>query len=307
MSPFFSNRRLIALLVSLIFLVGIIGYSMSEQRSLSSPEQFIQDSVGVAQSVFTRPAYWASNAMDTIGDIRNVYEENQALKAQLDSHAAVLVERNELERRNEELEDAMELRNGLNDYTVYPAMIIQRSPDRWDEMVGINKGAQDGIAEEMAVITSSGLVGKVREVSQFSATVQLLSNQNAANRISAVADTGSGVYGFIEGIDEESGNLRFTKIDMEAELEAGQTVSSSGLGGIFPSGLTIGEITEVEEDEYGLSQTALVEPAADMQSLDYVMVLERESGSLDEEIEEEEPDIPEELDEEESGAGESEE
>ncbi|TVP84508.1 MAG: rod shape-determining protein MreC [Alkalicoccus sp.] len=288
MNPFFSNRRLIVLLVCLIFLVGLIGYSLSEQRTLSWPEQFVQDSVGVVQSAFSRPAYWVSNSLDAVGDIRDVYRENQVLKSQLEEHASVLVERNQLEERNAELEEALELESDLSDYTSHQAMVIQRSPDRWNERIGLNVGAQDGITEDMAVVTSAGLVGKIREVSQFTSTVQLLSDQDASNRISARTDGEDTAFGFMEGIDEESGHLRFTKIDMEIEVEEGDIVSTSGLGGIFPSGITIGEIVSVQSDEYGLSQTALVEPSADSHQLDYVTVLDREAPGGEDNSEEEE-------------------
>lgn len=303
MSPFFSNRRLIVLLVCLIFLVGLIGYSLSDQRNLSWPEQFVQDSVGTVQSVFSRPAYLLSNSIDAVNDLRNVYQENQVLKSHLDEYASLQVELGELQRRNEELEAAFEMEEDLLDYSVRNAMVIHRSPDRWNELVGINQGAQHGIEEDMAVMTSEGLIGKIREVSQFSSSVQLLSDQDAANRISAMVDADETVYGFMEGIDEESGHLRFTKIDVDVEIEEGQTVSTSGLGGVFPDGLVIGEIVDVETDEFGLSQTALVEPSANFYHIDYVMVIERSASSMENfdavEETEEEAEVEEQLEEEE--------
>ncbi|NJP36760.1 rod shape-determining protein MreC [Alkalicoccus luteus] len=294
MSPFFSNRRLIVLLVCLIFLVGLIGYSLSDQRGLSWPEQFIQDSVGTVQSVFSRPAYMISNAVDSVNELRNVYEENQMLRSHLDEYAALQSELTQLQRRNDELEEAMDVQDNLLDYSVRNATVIHRSPDRWNELIGINLGAQHGIEQDMAVITSQGLIGKIRDVSQFSSSVQLLSDQDANNRISAMAESDDEtIYGFMEGIDDETGHLRFTKIDVDIEVEEGMIVSTSGLGGVFPDGLTIGEIVDVTTDEYGLSQTALVEPAADYYHLDYVMVIERGASqtSLFDELDEEEEDM----------------
>lgn len=281
MSPFFSNRRLIVLLVCLIFLVGLVGYSLSEQRNLSWPEQFVQDATGAVQSIVSRPSYLLSNSFEALHEIRDVYQENQVLKSHLDEYAALQVELGELQRRAEELENTVGMEEDLMDYTVRNAMVIHRSPDRWNELVGINQGAQHGIEVDMAVITSQGLIGKVREVSQFSSSVQLLSDQDAANRISAMVDADETVYGFMEGIDDETGLLRFTKIDIDVEIEEGQIVSTSGLGGVFPDGLVIGEIAEVSSDEFGLSQTALVEPTADFYHLDYVMVIERGASSME--------------------------
>ncbi|MCE7793505.1 rod shape-determining protein MreC [Salipaludibacillus sp. CUR1] len=286
MSPFFSNKRLIILLVCMIILVALIGYSMSDRKTLSWPEQFVADTVGTVQSAFSIPAHLAAGFFENVRDMRNLYTENQVLKSHLDEFASLQVELNQLRRKNEELEGALDLQDDLDlmDYTVRSAMVIHRSPDRWNELVGINKGAQDGIEEDMAVMTSQGLIGKVKQVSQFSSSIQLLSDQDITNRISAMADGDESIYGFIEGIDNESGYLQFTKLDIDAELETGQTVSTSGLGGVFPEGLMIGEIVDYENDEYGLTQTAYIEPSANFYHLDYVMVVERGAPTLEDDI-----------------------
>lgn len=290
MTPFFSNKRLIVLLVCMIILVGLIGYSMSERRDLSWPEQFVTDTVGWVQTAFSGPAHFVAGFFENMNDMRNLYEENQVLKSHLDEYASLQVELNELRRRNDELEGAIDLQDDLDlmDYTVRSAMVHQRSPDRWNEQIGINKGSQNGIEENMAVMTSGGLIGKIDQVSQFSSTIQLLSDQDINNRISAFVDGDDPVQGFIEGIDQETGYLQFTKIDIDAELENGQTVVTSGLGGVFPQNLQIGEIVDYEFDEYGLTQTAYVEPSASFDNLNYVLVIERSAPSLEEDVDEEE-------------------
>lgn len=284
MSPFFSNKKLIVLLVCIILLVALVGYSTSERKTLTWPEQLVQDSVGTVQSAFSRPAHLVAGFFGNVQDIRNVYEENRVLKSQLDDYASTQVELEELRRQNEELQGQLELEEDLFDYTSRSALVIQRSPDRWNEQIGINKGAQNGIEENQAVMTSKGLIGKVDQVSQFSATVQLLSDTDVTNRISAIVSSDETIQGFIEGIDEETGYLQFGKIEMDAELEDGQTVSTSGLGGVFPAGLEIGEIVDYEHDEYGLTKTALVDPSADFYHLDHVMIVDRSASALEEEI-----------------------
>lgn len=288
MQSFFSNKRLIILLVCIIILVGLIGYSMSERRSLSWPEQFIQDSVGWVQSAFSRPAHLVAGFFENVNDMRNLYEENRILKSHLDEYAVLQVELNELRRQNERLMETIDVNESLNNYSVRSALVIHRSPDRWNEFIGINRGEQHGIEVNMAVMTSKGLIGKVREVSQFTSTVQLLTDQDRSNRISVFVDGNETVYGFIEGIDEATGYLQFTKINIDAEIEEGQTVVTSGLGGIFPSQLLIGEIVSYETDEFGLTQTAFVKPSADFKRLDYVLVIERGTTSLHPSID---PDI----------------
>ena len=67
----------------------------------------------------------------------------------------------------------------------------------------------------------------------------------------------------IEGYDRKRGELIMKRIDSSFEVEVGQKVISSGLGGIFPKGLLIGEVTEVSTDDYGLTKLAYIRPAAD--------------------------------------------
>lgn len=282
MPQFFSNKRLIVLLVSIILLVALIGYSMSDRRSLTWPEQFMKDSVGWVQQVFKQPALYVAGFFETVNEMRNIYDENRVLKAHLDEYAQIAVEVNVLRRQNEHLKDALDIKESLYNYNLTPALVIHRSPDRWNEYIGINKGEQDGIERDMAVITSKGLVGKVMHVSQFTSTVQLLRDHDRTNRISAMVDAEDiEVFGFIEGFDEQSGALMLRKIEADAEIEVGQTVVTSGLGGIFPQGLLIGKIIRVEADEYGLTKNAYVEPSASFHNLDYVMIIRRTAASID--------------------------
>lgn len=285
MPQFFSNKRLIVLLVSIILLVALIGYSMSDRRSLTWPEQFMKDSVGWVQSVFKQPALYVAGFFENVNELKVIYEENQVLKSHLDSYAQMAVEVNVLRRQNESLKEALDMKESLYDMNVIPALVIHRSPDRWNDFVGINKGEQHGIEPDMAVITSNGLVGKVKQVSQFTSTIQLLKDHDRTNRISAMVDTEEEeIYGFIEGFDEQTGALLLRKIEAVAEIEVGQTVVTSGLGGIFPQGLLIGEVLRVESDEYGLTKNALVKPSASFHNLDYVMIIKRGAVSLDDEI-----------------------
>ncbi|OIJ10561.1 rod shape-determining protein MreC [Anaerobacillus alkalilacustris] len=285
MPQFFSNKRLIVLLVCIILLVALVGYSMNDRRSLTWPEQFVKDSVGWVQTVFQQPALYVAGFFENVNNMKNLYEENQILKAHLDNYAETAVEVNVLRRQNENLKEALDITESLFDHNVRPALVIHRSPDRWNEYIGINKGEQHGVKRDMAVITSKGLVGKVKHVSQFTSTIQLLTDHDRTNRISAMVDAeDKEVFGFIEGFDEITGALMLRKIEADAEIEEGQKVITSGLGGVFPQGLLIGEIIRVEADEYGLTKNAYVQPSASFHNLDYVLIIERTSPKLGDEI-----------------------
>lgn len=275
MPQFFLNKRLIILLVSIIILVALIGFSLKERKELTWPEQFVKDTTGLAQTLVSRPAHYIAGFFENISDLQNTYEENKQLKAKLNEFAQLEAKVQSLTKDNKELRNILDKKKALNDYEPIQATVIGRNPDRWDELLIINKGSTDGIESEMAVITSTGLIGKVKNSRQFTSTVQLLSSTDVSNRVS-VEILGEAVFGQIEGYDQKKKMLLMKRIPYEAKVEKGQTVQTSGLGGVFPSGLMIGKVEEVVPDEYGLTQMAYVKPGADFYDIEHVMVVKRE-------------------------------
>ncbi|MCM3759770.1 rod shape-determining protein MreC [Alkalihalobacillus oceani] len=289
MPSFFSNKKLIILLVSIIILVALIGYSLTDRERVTGPEQVVRDAVGWVQTIFMKPAYAVAGFFENVRDIHHVYEENKLLKSRLEEYAQISVERNLLRNENENLKEMLDLEESLHDYMIRTAVVIHRNPDRWSEYMGINKGSEHGVEPNMGIVDSrGGLVGKVKQVSEFSSVVQLLSDNDRTNRVSAMVSMDEPEYGFIEGYDEETGLLILRKLDIEADIEPGLMVTTSGKGGVYPSGLLIGEIVAVEPDEYGLTLNAYIEPTADFYGLDYVYVIERTSTTLDSSLLEEE-------------------
>ncbi|EMA6342803.1 rod shape-determining protein MreC [Bacillus cytotoxicus] len=282
MPQFFLNKRLIVLLVSIILLVALIGISLKERKSLTWPEQFVKDTVGVVERVFQKPASYVAGFFENVEDIKRTYEENKQLKEKLDKYATLSTDLKRIEEENKELREVIGAKDSLRDYKPTHATVISRNPDKWYDLIGIDKGAQQGIKKDMAVITAKGLVGRVKSASQFTSTVELLSSMNRTNRVSAVVQgQEENISGLIEGYDKEKQLLLFTKISSGAKVEKGQMVVTSGLGDIFPENLPIGEIVEVEPDAYGLTQTAYVKPAADLNDVHQVMVAKRVKPSAE--------------------------
>ena len=277
MPQFFLNKKLIMLLISIIILVALIGFSLKEKDNISWPEQFVKDSAAFFQQIFHTPAQFIADAIDDLRDLQNTYEENEKLKARLDEYVKLKTEVQDLEKENEELREILDKQDDIGEYTTVQATVIGRNPERWQELLIINKGSLHGIKKNMAVITSKGLIGKVKSTNSFSSTVQLVSTVDPKNRISALIQNGSkNVFGLIEGYDAETGMLLLEKIPFDEEIKIGSNVITSGLGGVFPKGLTIGTVENIEVDQYGLTQTAYVKPFADLYDISNVMVIDPE-------------------------------
>lgn len=276
MPQFFLNKRLIVLLVSIILLVALIGISLKERNSLSWPEQFIKDTVGVVERVFQKPANYVAGFFENVEDVKRTYEENKKLKAKLDTTAELSVVVKNLEDENKKLRELTGKEKSRGDYTEVQASVVSRNPDKWYDLVGIDKGAQQGIKKDMAVVTPKGLVGRVKSVSQFTSSVELLSSMSRTNRVSAIVQGQENIFGLIEGYDKEKQLLLFTKISSDAKVEKDQLVVTSGLGDIFPKGLAIGKIVDVQPDPYGLTKTAYVKPSADLNDVEHIIVAKRD-------------------------------
>jgi rod shape-determining protein MreC len=275
MPHYFSNKRLILLLVGVIFLVALISFSLKDRENASLPEQIIKDVVGFGQSIFSKPTQYITGVFDNVDSLLNTYEENKRLKGRLEEFAKLQADVNDLASENTRLREIVGKKDDLREYEPIQATVIARNPDQWEEKVILDKGEVHGVVRNMAVLTAQGLIGKVILTTPFTSTVELLSTQNPNYRVSAMVVGEKEVFGLIEGYDDERKELILKRIDSKIEIKKGQQIESSGLGGIFPKGLLIGEITEVTTDDFGLTKMAYIKPSAEFALLDHVMIAKR--------------------------------
>ncbi|WP_246940844.1 rod shape-determining protein MreC [Bacillus pinisoli] len=277
MPQFFLNKRLIILLVSIIILVALIGFSINDREKLTLPEQFLRDSMGWVAGIFHYPANGLKDFFQDVNELKDTYKENEELKAKLEEYVELSVKVSTLEAENKELRNLLGKTESIRDYTPIQATVIARNPDRWHEILTLNRGSNHGIEANMAVITSEGLIGKIQDVSPFTSTVQLLSAPARTNRISAIIQgkDREKTLGVIEGYDNVREALLFKRIPYDADVQEGDIVISSGLGGVFPQELVIGTVLEVFPADDGLTKTAYVEPAANLYDINHVIVVDR--------------------------------
>ncbi|QRG69400.1 rod shape-determining protein MreC [Brevibacillus choshinensis] len=281
---FFGNKRLIIVLVGLVLLISVVGYTSRERAVLTWPEMFFKDTFSVVQGFFYRPAQAVSGFFQDVDDAYNVYQENKALKAGLDQYARLTAELHDLKAENTRLREALKATDSMKSYQLRFAEVVARNPDTWNNVITIDKGLKHGIKKDMAVITSKGLIGRVQSVANFSSTVELLTSYERRDHISAVVQTTQvvngqttvhPVSGVVEEYDPQERLLIMRKIPWGQKIEAKQQVITSGLGGVVPRNLPIGYIVRVEPDDYGLTQTAYIQPSADFSQLNEVMIVER--------------------------------
>jgi rod shape-determining protein MreC len=132
----------------------------------------------------------------------------------------------------------------------------------------INRGSDDGLRRGMPVVSSQGLVGRVAAVTANAARVQLITDPGVAINIRL---QGSGAEAILQG--SITGELTLESIPQEAEVQTGDLVLTSGLGGNYPPNILIGQVSGVRQSPVELFQTASVQPIVDFSQLDIVLVI----------------------------------
>lgn len=179
-----------------------------------------------------------------------------------------------LEKEIQELKDALELNKTLTEYEPINATILSRNKSYWFNTITIDKGSSSGLKENMAVITKSGLLGKISKVYQNSSEIKLITSDDINFKVSiAIHTNGVDNYAIMNGYDKKTGCIMATGIDKTTTINKGDVVLTSGLGELFPAGLYIGEVEEIKSDKYNLSKTIYIKTNQDFNDIHYVTVL----------------------------------
>ncbi|MDN5952190.1 MAG: rod shape-determining protein MreC, partial [Loigolactobacillus coryniformis] len=241
-------------------------------------QRFGNDVVGVVDHVVDLPANCIKGIFASVSNLINTYEENGKLKAQLDDLAQTRTRANTLQSENKELKKQLKLDKTLTDYSQLNAAVLTRSPANWQNNLVINKGSLAGVKKNMPVMAGSGLVGRVVEVNGTNSKVELLTTDNqSANRFAAEIITDDGTAnGIITGYNQATSQIKMGQLNSDAKIKVGDTVQTSGLGGLTPRGLYIGKVAKVKHDDYGLALSVLIKPAVDLDNFSVVTVIERQ-------------------------------
>lgn len=240
------------------------------------PERIIRDSFAFTEGLIYKPAVSVAGFFESIQDIYQVYEENKALKQNLQQLTQVMAELNEYKLENEQFRKLLQAKESkLSDYSLKIAEVVARSPDRWNHTLIIDRGMKDGVQPNMAVVTPEGYIGRIQSVSNYSAQVELVTDIERGNHIGAVVQANEPVYGVVEGYDPKNNWLIMKKIPLQSQIATKQLVITSGLGGIIPRGLVLGEIVSVKTDDQFLTKDAYIRPSANLNLLEKVFVVER--------------------------------
>lgn len=262
-----SGARLFVFLVVL----SLVMFTMSARESgsgffttLRGGFMTVTTPLRVVGSALTTPFQVLGNVFsnltatqETLSDLR---EENERLLAK----NAELQEEAQAAKR---LQDLLGLQSSYSLQST-AARIISTSTDSWSRTVVIDRGSSSGLAIGMPVTNSSGAIGQIIECGPTSATVRLIADENSS--VSALVQS-SRAQGVLKG--SAGGTLHLTLIATDQSVSVGDSVVTSGLGGVYPKGLPLGRVLSVNKNDGDLYYTIVVEPPSSAESFEEVLVI----------------------------------
>jgi len=254
------------LILSLLIIFCLI--FINQQGWLNSVYNiFFKSSSFVQENIF-QISLKTNNFIDFIVSIKNLEQENIKLKKDNLNLLSEVVKLKEIEIENEMLRNQIGLPLQESNKLIL-ANIIGKDSSDFGKYFLINKGKKDGIKEKSVVIVSGNLLtGQVIEIFNSFSKVRLITDPNSL--VNARIQN-SKIIGLIKG--GPTSNLIFDLLPQGKDIEINSMVITSGLSGLFPAGLLIGQIEKVVSSEAQISQIAEVKPVTDFNKLDKVFVI----------------------------------
>ena len=231
---------------------------------------------GFMRDPLTAVAGWTSRQTDTVTDILSGPRDMEEARTQLDELQAIVdAQEREIEELREMQGELQILQDLFNRVRQSPelrrqtANVIGYDTSPAVRSIIIDKGSEDGLRVGMPVESSRGLIGRIFRATQNSAQVVLITDNASAIpvRLGTSRATGS-----LKGRGA-TGDLIIEWIDLKFQVELGEVVLTSGLGGTFPQDIVVGRVVQVIRNEADLFQQAIVQPATDFETLEIVLVV----------------------------------
>lgn len=272
MREFFTSKTFISICIIAVLLLGMLTISSVERGKVTVFEDFVGIIITPIQNIVTTIATKSGNFIAVFSDHDKLKEQNEQLKQQVNALSEQLRNSQKYMLENEELKSALGVKNENPSFTFCPAIVVASDQSGYSYMVTLNKGSIDGIKKRDVVMSNGAVAGYVSEVGTTwcKVTTILDSSCEMGVIISRTQD-----IGVLEGdfALATNGNCKVSYLENNVQLNSGDSVVTSGIGGIFPAGLLIGNVQEIKPETHGISQYAVTSPAVDISTLKNVLVI----------------------------------
>lgn len=267
----FTPRLIAGILIAALLCLGAAVYSGATGRSA-----FLARALGTALAPVQQGLAWVSGKVDAGIGYFTEYEaleaENEELRRQVAALEQQLRDSDAALEENERLRELVGIAQRNRDFDYDLAEVISRNPGEWSSVLSIDKGENAGFEVGDLVVTAEGMVGYISSVSMnYSEVTTVLDPQMQAGalltrtRETAIAEGDYSLLG--------EGRLRLSYLSKSADVVIGDTVETSGRGGVFPKGIMIGTVESILVEEDGMSNYAIIRPFVDVEAVTHVFII----------------------------------
>ncbi|MBC7899823.1 MAG: rod shape-determining protein MreC [Saprospiraceae bacterium] len=259
----------------IVLLLGNFLLMAFDAKEITSGQRIVrvwsQTAADFVQSPVTTVSSAFYNYFGSISNLRSAQSENDLLKQRVQELEVEIKGKEDLTSENERLQALLDLKP-KSKYKLLTARIIGRDPSVWFDSSIVNRGSLDGIKLNMPVVTGGGLVGRVTAVSPLTSQVDLITRDKSGLGAVVGEISSSNVLGVVSGSSKKD-LLEMRYVAGSVDVQVGQTVYTTGQDGIYPAGLKVGEIVEVNRGSATTAHQIFIRPSAGINSMQEVGIL----------------------------------
>jgi rod shape-determining protein MreC len=257
----------VVLLFAALFLVSS---NISKRRSWNPVEQVVIEMTAPIQMLTEKTIDAVEGFWLKYFSLVDLHNENASLRNEIDVLRMQNDRYRELTTVNQRLQQLLQFKAAVQ-WPAMAAQVIGHDPTGWFESIIIDKGKNNGLKPGMPVVNAQGVVGQLVSVSPNYSKVLLIIDQNSA--VDCLIQR-SREKGIVKGLTRKTCKMHY--VVKTGDVAGGDLVVTSGMGGVYPKGLPVGQVIEVSEDPWEMFKGVMVRPLVDFEKLEEVLVLLRE-------------------------------
>lgn len=276
MKKLWKNRPiLIALLAAALFLV-LTALTVGRRTASRAEDMFSTAVLPVQEAV--------SSVTDRVTDFftrvfypSRIQEENERLNQLVAAYERRLILYEAMEQENARLAELLDYTSANSSFYFMTAPISARNLNPYVDTLTIRGGSRSGVAEQMAAVNAQGIVGRVVEVGATYSKIRTLQNDDMRISVMVERTRDEGMLGGLIIVDGQLVGLKLYYLPKDADLQVGDVIVTSGLGGIFPKGLYVGKVLYLTDEDNG-EYDACVVSDVDFEHLEEVLIILGKEG-----------------------------
>ncbi|MDD5018453.1 MAG: rod shape-determining protein MreC [Eubacteriales bacterium] len=285
MLPIWRNRPLVVTIIVVIILVVLLIVTAGD-NNMSGAESVVGSILSPVQNALYSATDAIADFFSRIFSGADIEAENAALQERVAELEAQLMDYDEMKLESERLKEFLNFNTETEGLEYVTAKVIGKGTGHWFNMFIINVGLKDGIAVDMPIVNGDGLIGRVVATGyNYSRVLTIVDSSSGVSAIVERTRDNGILNGTVSTGDEEDALLTMSYLPLDADLVPGDTVITSGLAGVFPKGIAIGEVIEVSKSDDGMKNEAVISPYVDFYHLEEVMVITSATIDIEEALE----------------------